>query len=1076
MTIHETLTLVENVVLDALNGANGQTATPPDGPGDSGEDDIFDDFDLEATDSYDAFDEDDFHLGPSDSTALRRKLRRDLRAVKNAGYKVGYLGHVEGCIILSIASRIARLGISDEAMKAWSVCSADYLVLLIRYNRAYQTLQELSELGDMANTFVQMRVGLCDSYKPSFDAAVEAFQGKDTSAAEKKVLAPSLRNLFIGAQLDKLLNERFLGIVKHRLQYGFSWTGAELFFHVSQGKQLGPDDASAPEYLEPDSWATPPPAYLVSDHMVDTGLAMPNISLPLLAMQYLLRHFVRCTEFCLVCHCRKHDDYEALRPYVCSDGLCFYQYITFGMGPSLEYEILFQPYVVDLLVSLAYARAQSGHLEDFPKGLGLQVPHTGNPEHGDELDRSRSKRPKISEFHEATLDYAKMELSGLDASRLKVGDWVRIFFSDFNPNNNQSGSREWHCRIQHLGETSNHIGIALPVRGGRQLTAEDIHGLHKGDLKQVEVKCAPYNKNFDDLPPDAKRRSIIMLLNTLPDIETMTDYLKNSGPEKKLSSWRDRISPGALDLLRWIVASNRSCILQDSCDREHLVSGMQNYLQFRLVQGAPDKEQRFLRAIDKHTMSNKSQHPTLFAWHGSPVHNWHSILREGLHYKQVVHGRALGDGVYMSRHFSTSSNYSQNRTSTAYWPQSKLVVRSVISLNEVVNATEMFVHKGSDYVVKQLDWIQPRYLFVGTSRTGANATNVTMPVASGENISFSQTSLPKVGGSASVIYKQDPSFPVHGPDDKHIKIPISAFSSKRRSFLSSAEPADVKKEKANGKKKRAILKKTSSILKAPSSQSEECKNSFGDGDPDETASVMTTIEDLNILLSDSEGEVSGSPSKKPNSADRASKTDFMPGTMKEDNLPLLSPPQYATSRATMALQKHLQATLKVQEKEHLHELGWFVDSSLIKTVYQWIVELHTFDKDLPLAQDLKKAKLQSVVLELRFPPEFPMDPPFVRVIRPRFLEFQAGGGGHVTLGGAMCMELLTNSGWSAATSIESLLLQVRLAISSTDPRPGRLAHYGRDQDYHIGEAIASYKRACLAHGWAIPKDMERISW
>jgi ubiquitin-conjugating enzyme E2 Q len=236
---------------------------------------------------------------------------------------------------------------------------------------------------------------------------------------------------------------------------------------------------------------------------------------------------------------------------------------------------------------------------------------------------------------------------------------------------------------------------------------------------------------------------------------------------------------------------------------------------------------------------------------------------------------------------------------------------------------------------------------------------------------------------------------------------------------------------------------------------------------DDAASISTAIEDLNILLSETEEELDGRSSKKKLEA--CQKTDFVPGTLKEETLPLLAPPAYATSSATTILQRHLQATLKTQENQPLHELGWYVDPSLIRTVYQWIVELHTFDPTLPLAQDLKAANLTSVVLELRFPPQFPMDPPFVRAIRPRFLEFARGGGGHVTAGGAICMEVLTNSGWSAATSIESLLLQVRLALSTRD-HPARLAR-GRKLDYTVGEAVAAYTRACVAHGWQIPKDM-----
>ena len=64
------------------------------------------------------------------------------------------------------------------------------------------------------------------------------------------------------------------------------------------------------------------------------------------------------------------------------------------------------------------------------------------------------------------------------------------------------------------------------------------------------------------------------------------------------------------------------------------------------------------------------------------------------------------------------------------------------------------------------------------------------------------------------------------------------------------------------------------------------------------------------------------------------------------------------------------------------------------------------------------------------------------------------------------MELLTNNGWSAVSNIESVLLQVRLAMSSTDPRPARL-EAGPVRDYGVGEAIEAFRRACVAHGVSI---------
>ena len=187
---------------------------------------------------------------------------------------------------------------------------------------------------------------------------------------------------------------------------------------------------------------------------------------------------------------------------------------------------------------------------------------------------------------------------------------------------------------------------------------------------------------------------------------------------------------------------------------------------------------------------------------------------------------------------------------------------------------------------------------------------------------------------------------------------------------------------------------------------------------------------------------------------------------------MLSPPSYATPSATLRLNKELQAILKVQEATPLHELGWYIDVELVTNVYQWIVELHSFEPSLPLAQDMKTAGLTSIVLELRFGKDYPHSPPFVRVIKPRFLPFIRGGGGHVTGGGAMCMELLTNSGWSAVSSIESVLLQVRMAMMNLEPKPARLEDLTRAArgSYGTGEAIEAYIRACQAHGWQIPKD------
>jgi ubiquitin-conjugating enzyme E2 Q len=191
-------------------------------------------------------------------------------------------------------------------------------------------------------------------------------------------------------------------------------------------------------------------------------------------------------------------------------------------------------------------------------------------------------------------------------------------------------------------------------------------------------------------------------------------------------------------------------------------------------------------------------------------------------------------------------------------------------------------------------------------------------------------------------------------------------------------------------------------------------------------------------------------------------------------------PQYATSNTTKRLMKDLQTCKKVQDKEPSAELGWYIDVEKIENVYQWIVELHSFHtfeikgKKLPLAEDMEKKGVKSVVIEIRFNKDFPFTPPYVRVIRPRFLGFNQGGGGHIVLGGAMCMELLTNTGWSSVSSMDSVLLQIRTAIAS-EPF-ARLDMHNRGGDYGTGEAAEGYIRACAAHGWQVPPGFKEMAY
>lgn len=326
---------------------------------------------------------------------------------------------------------------------------------------------------------------------------------------------------------------------------------------------------------------------------------------------------------------------------------------------------------------------------------------------------------------------------------------------------------------------------------------------------------------------------------------------------------------------------------------------------------------------------------------------------------------------------------------------SDLRVSQALVLNEIVNAPKEFVSSTPHLVVAQLDWIQTRYLFVHTR----NPDNT---VSSAPN-----TATKEVVPTNPI--PQDSSYTPRGVSG-HLSIPRSAIPSHRGHGSRTADQSAKRRKTAIG-------------------------TSFADpielDADDDAASVATLEEDRFILNEDAltpqpetlrTGVITPTPSKGKGKATTGffsklvgSKsstptptqtfTDYVPGELDYRLLHMLAQPAWATPSATRRLMQDFKAVIAIQNKTPLHELGWHIDEEKIENIYQWIVELHTFDPTLPLAQDMKKRGITSVVLEMRFGKDYPMSPPFVRVIKPRFLGFQQGGGGHVTAGGALCMEV-----------------------------------------------------------------------
>ena len=113
---------------------------------------------------------------------------------------------------------------------------------------------------------------------------------------------------------------------------------------------------------------------------------------------------------------------------------------------------------------------------------------------------------------------------------------------------------------------------------------------------------------------------------------------------------------GAIDSLlyevfQWVVRPTTFFL---KVNIENVLSRSHDVTEFRVVQSDVGTHDRFV--------SLKATHGSFYAWHGSPLRNWHSILRNGLQNqsgtKYMSNGCAYGSGIYLANDWSTSYRYS----------------------------------------------------------------------------------------------------------------------------------------------------------------------------------------------------------------------------------------------------------------------------------------------------------------------------------------------------------------------------------------------------------------------------------
>jgi hypothetical protein len=115
-----------------------------------------------------------------------------------------------------------------------------------------------------------------------------------------------------------------------------------------------------------------------------------------------------------------------------------------------------------------------------------------------------------------------------------------------------------------------------------------------------------------------------------------------------------------------------------------------------------------------------------------------------------------------------------------------------------------------------------------------------------------------------------------------------------------------------------------------------------------------------------------------------------------------------------------------------------------------------FDKDSKLRKDMIEYNISHVEFEARIPEKYPFEPPFIRVVKPVF-KYKTG---HITVGGSICVDILTAVAWSPACTIKSTISTIESLIIDAE-----IDNQSKKTEYSYDEAIQSFNRVAKDHGW-----------
>jgi ubiquitin-conjugating enzyme E2 Q len=167
--------------------------------------------------------------------------------------------------------------------------------------------------------------------------------------------------------------------------------------------------------------------------------------------------------------------------------------------------------------------------------------------------------------------------------------------------------------------------------------------------------------------------------------------------------------------------------------------------------------------------------------------------------------------------------------------------------------------------------------------------------------------------------------------------------------------------------------------------------------------------------------------------------------------------EMATQNITMIHNKRLMREYLAIMKHDPTQLGFLVRLVDEDNLGRWMIFI-TKPENPRLEEQMQRLGISAIEIEITFKENYPIAPPFIRVVYPHF-KFRSG---HITVGGSLCMEMLTNQGWSPTFNVENVITQIKAAIVEGE---GEIDEANYKRRYTMEEALDAFKRVMAVHGW-----------